>query len=101
MLGSGEQTGVYCFRKCKYREETVADMVEAKVKQILLDILDIDAAAIVPTASLDALGASSVDAVEILAALENEFDIDIPDEDTDKLLRTVEGMVEYLQGRTS
>ena len=79
----------------------MADMVEAKVKQILLDILDIDEADIVPTASLNELGASSVDAVEILAALENEFDIDIPDEDTANLLRSVEGMVEYLQERTS
>lgn len=79
----------------------MADMVETKVKQILLDILDINEADIIPTASLNKLGASSVDTVEILAAFENEFDIDIPDEDADKLLHTVQGIVEYLQARTS
>ena len=71
--------------------------VEGKVKEILLDILDIEDEEIVPEASLvNDLSASSVDLVEVVAALENEFDIDISDEDA-ATIRTVKSICDYLQ----
>lgn len=75
--------------------------VQEKVKEILLDILDIAEERIVPEAKLRAdLGASSVDLVEVLAALENEFDLDIPDTDA-QTMRTVGAICEYIQAKTS
>ena len=74
---------------------------EEKVKECLLDILDVDENEIVPTAHLRKdLEASSVDLVEILAALENEFDIDIPDEDGPKLL-VVQDIIDYIKVKTT
>ena len=75
--------------------------IEQRVKNILLDILDIDEEQIVPTASLRSdLGASSVDLVEIIAALENEFDLDIPDSEAQSV-RTVGAIIEYVQRKTA
>jgi acyl carrier protein len=54
--------------------------IEAKVKKVLLEILDIKEEEIVPTARLvDDLNATSIDLVEIVAALQNTFDVDIDD----------------------
>ena len=59
--------------------------IEKTLNEILLDILEIEENDIVPEASITGeLGASSVDVVEIVAALESELDIDIPDEDLEK-----------------
>ena len=56
--------------------------LQDKVKSIVLDILDISEPEFAVDASLRSkLGASSVDLVEIIAALENEFDLDISDEE--------------------
>ena len=61
--------------------------VEEKIKAIILEIVDVDEKAILPNAHLRKdQGASSVDLVEILAAVENEFDLRIPDEDAPGLL---------------
>jgi len=74
---------------------------EEKVKSILLDILDVSEADLVPDASLRTqLGASSVDLVEVIAALENEFDLDISDEDA-QTMRNVQDIVKYIEGKTS
>ncbi len=70
--------------------------VDMKVKAILLQILDVRDEDIVPTAHLRKdLEASSVDLVEILAALENEFDIAISDEEGQSLL-TVQAVIDYV-----
>jgi acyl carrier protein len=70
--------------------------VEAGVREVLLEVLDVEEKDIVPTAHLRKdLGASSVDLVEILAGLENEFDIEISDEDAPSLL-TVQAVVDYV-----
>ena len=74
--------------------------IERKVKDILIDILDIDEKVITPTATMMELGASSVDLVEFVAAIENEFDVDISDEQAVKL-NTVEKVVDYLRARAS
>jgi acyl carrier protein len=70
-----------------------------KVNKILLDNLDIKEADLRPDAMLlSDLGATSVDVVEILAALENEFDIEISEEEAQKL-RTPGDIVKYIDSR--
>ena len=70
--------------------------VEGKVKEILLEILDVEGDDILPTAHLRKdLEASSVDWVEILAALENEFEMEISDEEAPNIL-TVQAVIDYV-----
>lgn len=71
--------------------------VEQQVKSILLDILDVSEADVTPDASLRTqLGASSVDLVEVIAALENEFDMDISDEDAQRMT-SLRDIVTYVE----
>ena len=73
--------------------------VEEKVKEILLEILDIKEADIVPTAKfIDDLGATSIDLVEILTAFQNTFDVDISDAEAAKL-KTVQDATDLLQSQ--
>lgn len=59
--------------------------VEDKVKKIIAEKLSVDMDEIVPGASfVDDLGADSLDLVELIMSMEEEFDIDIPDEDAEK-----------------
>jgi acyl carrier protein len=70
--------------------------VEAKVKEVLLEILDIKEEEVVPTARFsDDLKATSIDIVEIVAALQNAFDADI-DEAQAMKLQTVQDAVDFL-----
>jgi acyl carrier protein len=80
--------------------------VEETLKTILLDILEIDEKEIVPGASItNDLEASSIDVVEIIAALETELNIDISDEDLEAMRTsdgiTVQGIIDYLNTKTS
>ncbi len=69
---------------------------EERIKEIIVEQLGVDAKQITPTASfIDDLGADSLDTVELVMAFEEEFDIEIPDEDAEKI-RTVRDVVEYL-----
>jgi acyl carrier protein len=71
--------------------------VEAKVKEVLLEILDIKPEEIIPTARfVDDLQATSIDLVEIVAVLQNSFDVDI-DEAQVARLRTVQDAVDFCQ----
>jgi acyl carrier protein len=71
--------------------------VEAKVKEVLLEILDIEPEEVVPTARfVDDLQATSIDLVEIVAVLQNTFDVDI-DEAQVARLRTVQDAVDFFQ----
>ncbi len=71
--------------------------IEAKVRDIIVEELDVDAAEVVPSASyIDDLGADSLDTVELIMKFEEEFDIEIPDEDAGKL-KTVGESIEYLK----
>ncbi len=75
--------------------------VQEKVYDLLVELLDIDKDEITPEATLITdLGASSVDLVEIVAALENEFDLDISDEEAQKM-RTVKAIIDYVNQKTS
>ena len=60
--------------------------VEEKVKEIIVDQLGVDEKQVKSEASfIDDLGADSLDTVELVMALEEEFDIEIPDEDAEKI----------------
>ncbi len=73
---------------------------DEKVKQIIVEQLGVDEAEVTPTASfVDDLGADSLDTVELVMALEESFDIEIPDEDAEKIL-TVQQAIDYIQGHT-
>lgn len=70
--------------------------VEDKVKKIIADKLSVDLEEVVPEASfVDDLGADSLDLVELIMSMEEEFDIDISDEDAEKLV-TVQDAINYI-----
>ena len=70
--------------------------VEERVKQIIVEQLGVDEAEVTPTASfVDDLGADSLDIVELVMAFEEAFEIEIPDEDAEKI-RTVQDAVTYI-----
>ena len=71
--------------------------VEERVKQIIVEQLGVDEAEVTPKASfVDDLGADSLDTVELVMAFEEAFEIEIPDEDAEKI-RTVKDAVDYIQ----
>jgi acyl carrier protein len=78
---------------------TAADKVKEiteKVKQIISEQLGVEEAEVTPSASfVDDLGADSLDTVELVMALEEHFDIEIPDEDAEKI-RTVQDAIDYI-----
>ena len=72
------------------------DNVEEKVKDIIVEELGVEREKLTPGASfMEDLGADSLDTVELVMAFEKEFDIDIPDEEAEKL-RTVGDALKYL-----
>ena len=73
----------------------MSDMIE-KVKDIIVEELGVEREKLTDGASfMEDLGADSLDTVELVMAFEKEFDIDIPDEDAEKL-RTVGDAMNYL-----
>ncbi|MDI9388103.1 MAG: acyl carrier protein [Synergistota bacterium] len=65
----------------------------ARLKEIIIDRLDVEEDQIVPEASfVEDLGADSLDIVELIMGIEEEFDIEIPDEDAEKLTSVGEAM---------
>ncbi len=74
--------------------------VEEKVKQIIVEQLQVDEGEVTPNASfVDDLGADSLDTVELVMAFEEAFDIEIPDEDAEKI-RTVKDAVDYIEAHS-
>jgi acyl carrier protein len=70
--------------------------VDERVKQIIVEQLGVDEAEVTPTASfVDDLGADSLDTVELVMAFEEAFEIEIPDEDAEKI-RTVQDAISYI-----
>ncbi|HED10381.1 MAG TPA: acyl carrier protein [Caldithrix abyssi] len=75
--------------------------VEARVKEIIIDQLGVDEGQVKPEASfIDDLGADSLDTVELVMALEEEFDIEIPDEEAEKI-QSVGDAIKYVEKATS
>jgi acyl carrier protein len=69
---------------------------EERIKEIIMEQLGVDENQITPEASfVDDLGADSLDTVELVMAFEEEFDVEIPDEDAEKI-RTVQDVINYL-----
>ena len=74
--------------------------IEEKVKKIVCEQLDVPEEDVVPAATfVDDLGADSLDQVELIMALEDEFDIEIPDEEAEKL-KKVQDVVDYVTSKT-
>ena len=70
--------------------------VEDKVKKIIAEKLGVDMSEVVPEASfVDDLGADSLDLVELIMSMEEEFDTDISDEDAEKI-QTVQDAIDYI-----
>jgi acyl carrier protein len=83
-------------RDPKLRNEENMAAVDEKVKQIIVEQLGVDEGEVTPSASfVDDLGADSLDTVELVMAFEEAFDIEIPDEDAEKI-RTVSDAVDYI-----
>ena len=70
--------------------------IAKRVKEIVAEQLGVEEALVLTESSfMDDLGADSLDTVELVMALEEEFDIEIPDEDAEKI-QTVNDAVEYI-----
>lgn len=79
----------------------MAENIEERVKNIIVEQLGVDAAEVVPTAQfVNDLGADSLDTVELIMALEEEFDIEIPDEKAEKI-KTVGEALDYIKQAVS
>ncbi len=77
----------------------MAEDIFEKVKKITIDQLGVDDGEIVLKSSFtDDLGADSLDVVELVMALEEEFDLEIPDEDAENI-STVEEAVNYIEDK--
>ena len=75
--------------------------VSDKVKSIIVEQLGVDEEEVTPDASfVDDLGADSLDTVELVMAFEEEFSVEVPDEDAEKL-QTVGDVVKYIEEKTA
>ena len=79
----------------------MAGEIATKVKEIIIEELGVDAEKVTDQASfIDDLGADSLDTVELVMAFEEELDLEIPDEDAEKM-RTVADVVSYVSAATN
>ncbi len=70
--------------------------IDEKMTDIIVEQLSVDKEKVVPGASfVDDLGADSLDLVELIMAMEEEFDVEIPDEDAEKIA-TVQDAIDYI-----
>ena len=75
-------------------------MVLEKLKTILSEQFDVEEVTITPETSIaDDLGADSLDVVDLLMSIEDEFEIEIPDEEIDNI-KTVAELVKYIEDHT-
>ena len=74
--------------------------MEERLKKLIAEQLGVDESRVVPSASFtDDLEADSLDLVELIMSLEEEFGVEIPDEDAEKIV-TVGDAMQYLQERS-
>ena len=79
----------------------MASPIETKVKQIIVEQLGVDEGQVDSSASfVDDLGADSLDIVELVMAFEEAFDLEIPDEDAEKI-HTVKDAVDYIEAKSA
>jgi len=75
--------------------------IEEKVKDIIVEQLSVNPEQVTPEAKfIEDLGADSLDVVELVMAFEEEFSVEVPDEDAEKLL-TVSDVVKYIEDKIS
>ena len=75
--------------------------VEEKVREIIVDQLGVDENQVTDEAAfIDDLGADSLDTVELVMALEEEFDVEIPDEEAEKISK-VQDAIDYIKNNTN
>ena len=75
--------------------------VEEKVKEIIIDQLGVDERQVTASAAfIEDLGADSLDTVELVMALEEEFDVEISDEDAEKIAK-VQDAIDYITNNTN
>lgn len=78
-----------------------ADSIFDKVKKIVVEQLSVEAGTVTPQSNFaNDLGADSLDTVELVMALEEEFDIEIPDEAAEKIT-TVQEAVDYINNKVA
>ncbi len=74
--------------------------VEDRIREIIVDQLGVPAREVVPEASfIDDLGADSLDIVELVMAIEEAFDLEIPDDDAERI-QTIHDAISYVDART-
>ena len=84
----------------KHMEVVAMSSIDKRVKEIVAEQLGVDEAQVTNEASfMDDLGADSLDTVELVMALEEEFDIEISDEDAEKI-QTVQDAIDYITDHT-
>ena len=75
--------------------------IEEKVKDIIVEQLGVNPEQVTPQASfIEDLGADSLDIVELVMAFEEEFGVEVPDEDAEKL-QTVGDVIKYIEDKSS
>jgi acyl carrier protein len=73
--------------------------IEDRVKDIIVDQLGVNADQVTPEAKfVEDLGADSLDTVELVMAFEEEFDIEVPDEEAEKL-QAVQDVISYINSQ--
>lgn len=77
----------------------MAGEIEEKIRQIVVEKLGVEPAEVTPNASfVEDLGADSLDLVELVMEFETAFEVQIPDEDTEKI-RRVQDAIDYIKGK--
>jgi acyl carrier protein len=91
-----------CPRQQRERRNFMTDKpIEEKVKDIIVEQLGVNPEQVTPTASfIEDLGADSLDIVELVMAFEEEFSVEVPDEDAEKL-QTVGDVIKYIEEKAS
>lgn len=73
--------------------------IEERVKEIIVEQLGVNEEEVIAEASfIDDLGADSLDIVELVMAMEEEFDLEIPDEDAEKI-QTIQDAISYIKAK--
>jgi len=86
----------YCRTSEPFKESTDMSNIEERVKKIIVEQLSVKEEQVTNDASfVDDLGADSLDTVELVMALEEEFECEIPDEDAEKIT-TVQQAIDYV-----